>query len=66
MTTVRVHDLNELGYCMKSVRPWFARHEIDFLAFVRDGIDSETLLATNDEFARKAVEHAAKRERSDG
>ena len=66
MTTVKVQDCQELGYCMKSVRPWFAHHGIDFQKFVRDGVSEEALLATDDEFARKAVEHAKKREAADG
>lgn len=66
MTTVRVQDCQELGYCMKSVRPWFARHGIDFQKFVRDGVSASVLLATDDEFARKAVERAEKREAENG
>ena len=66
MTTVTARDCQELGYCMKSVRPWFARHDLDFRAFVRDGIDAEKLLALDDEFARKAVEQAERREQADG
>ena len=66
MTTVRVQDCQELGYCMKSVRPWFAHHGIDFQKFVRDGVAASVLLATDDEFARKVVEHAEQREAENG
>lgn len=66
MSIVRVQDCQELGYCMKSVRPWFARHGIDFQKFVRDGVDESVLLATDDEFARNAVANAKKREANDG
>ena len=66
MTIVRVQDCQELGYCMKSVRPWFAGHGIDFQKFVRDGVDEAVLLATDDEFARNAVANAKKREANDG
>ena len=60
MKKVTVQHCQQLGYCMKSVRPWFAQHQLDFRDFVRNGIDVEPLLATDDEFARKIVEHAQK------
>lgn len=56
VTVTPVH-CRELGYCMRSVRPWFDRHDLDFMDFVRNGIGGEKLLATNDEFARRIVKH---------
>lgn len=63
---VRTNHCQEMGYCMRRVRPWFAQHGLDFVDFVNNGIEPEKLLATDDEFARKIVEYARKKESSDG
>jgi hypothetical protein len=63
---IHVQDCREVGYCMKSVRPWFERHGLDWQKFVREGITAERLLATEDEYARQIVEHVRKREAADG
>lgn len=55
---ITAQHCQQLGYCMKSVKPWFASHGLDFRDFVRNGIEPEKLLATNDEYARKIVAHA--------
>lgn len=66
MTIVKAEDCQALGFCMKSVRIWANQHNIDFRAFVRNGVDAEILLATDDEFARQAVAQARKRELNSG
>ena len=58
---VTVHDCRKLGYCMKSVRPWFESHGLDFRDFVKNGIDAETLMKTNDELAFRAIDEAKRR-----
>ena len=49
-----------LGYCAKGVRAFLAGHGIDWLTFVREGIDEEVLLATGDQMALNVVEQARK------
>jgi peroxiredoxin len=66
MTKVTVQDCNAIGFCMKSVRPWFAQHDLDFKDFVKNGIDERILIKTNDAFAVRAVAQARKREAADG
>ena len=66
MTVVRLEDCVELGYCARAMRPWFAGHGLDFMSFVAEGLDEETLLALDDDFATKAVEQARRREAADG
>ena len=39
-------------------RTSFARHDLDFRAFLREGCDADTLLATGDAMAQRVVEHA--------
>lgn len=55
------------GFCLPLSREWFARHGLDFRAFVREGIDAERLLATGDGMAAALVKWAQEcEERADG
>jgi hypothetical protein len=45
------------GLCRRGARAWFDRYGLDWDSFRRDGIDSETLLATGDAFAIAVVAH---------
>lgn len=56
MIVERSH-LDDLGYCARGARRWFARMNLDWSAFVREGIDAEILLATGDAMAVRLVEH---------
>lgn len=46
------------GFCARGVRNWFQRHDLDYSDFLKNGIDEEILLATNDPMARAVVEQA--------
>jgi hypothetical protein len=61
MTIVRVEDCRALRYCMKGVRRYFARHELDFNAFLHDGLD-ESAFPTDDYFAQQVIAQAKIRE----
>ena len=52
---ITVSDLRRLGICASGQRRWFAEYGLDFKAFLRDVIDPESLLATGDAMAIKAV-----------
>ena len=56
--TVTIDDVRAVGLCVNGTRVWFARHDLDFRAFLRDGCDADTLLATGDAMAQRVVEHA--------
>jgi hypothetical protein len=56
--TVTIDDVRAVGLCVNGTRLWFARHNLDFRAFLRDGCDADTLLATGDAMALRVVEHA--------
>ena len=60
--TVTIDDVRAVGLCVNGTRAWFARHDLDFRAFLRKGLDAETLLATNDAMALRVVEHARTRQ----
>jgi len=46
------------GFCRRGGRRWFAERGWDWSAFVRDGIESDVLLATGDAFAIALVQAA--------
>ena len=59
--TVTIADVRAVGLCVNGTRVWFARHDLDFRAFLREGCDADTLLATGDAMAQRVVEHARTR-----
>ena len=56
--TVTIDDVRAVGLCVNGTRVWFARQDMDFRAFLRDGCDADILLATGDAMAQRVVEHA--------
>lgn len=54
------------GFCLKKARVRFREHGLDFKAFVRDGIDETTLLATGDGMAEALVRWAHESEGQNG
>lgn len=46
------------GFCHSQAREFFQAHDLDWLDFVRNGIDAERLIATGDALAIHVVEHA--------
>lgn len=58
MTTVLHRHCRELGYCNRGLRLWFAREGLDWAGFLKHGIAADTLRATNNAMAERAIEHA--------
>lgn len=56
--TVTIDDVRAVGLCVNGTRVWFARHDLDFRAFLREGCAADTLLATGDAMALRVVERA--------
>ena len=56
--TVTINDVRAAGLCVNGTRVWFARHDLDFRVFLREGCTAETLLATGDAMALRVVERA--------
>jgi hypothetical protein len=55
------------GFCRSGARQWFAAHDLDWTAFVKQGIDAEKLEVTGDALALTLVAWARKRaEQSNG
>lgn len=59
MRVTMVH-LQRCGFCARGARRWFDAHDLDFRDFLKYGIDAETLRATGDARALKAVKEAEK------
>ncbi len=56
-TVITIDHVRAVGLCVNGTRVWFARHDLDFRAFLRDGCTADTLLATGDAMALRVVEH---------
>lgn len=59
---IRMRDIRAARMCSRGARAWFLRHELDWPAFLRDGIDAEQVLATGDAMAFRVVEAARGRD----
>ena len=55
---VTIAHVRAAGLCVNGTRVWFARHDLDFRVFLREGCTAETLLATGDAMALRVVERA--------
>ena len=61
MTKVYIKDLRALGYCVRGVKKFCSKHDIDFKSFLQEGIDGDVLKQTKDGMAIKAIEIAEER-----
>lgn len=60
-------DITKAGYCARGARVFFQERDLDFRAFLKDGIDAQILIDTGDARAIKTVERKIEREgRADG
>jgi len=55
-------DVRALQYCNSGVREFCKKHGIDYSSFIKNGIDTKELEATNDVMAMALIENAKKRE----
>lgn len=58
MTVVQHRHCRELGYCNRGLREWFAREGLDWAGFLKHGIAADTLRATNNAMAARAISKA--------
>lgn len=59
---VTIDDVRRAGYCVSGARAWFRAREIDFAAFLKDGLPADEFLARGDHLAVDVVEKKIKRE----
>lgn len=55
---IYMQDMRNAKMCAKGVRSFFIKHGFDFQDFLKNGIDAQLLLSTNDTMARQVVEVA--------
>lgn len=55
---ITIDDVRAAGLCAHGTRTWFARHGLDFAAFLREGCEADVLLATGDAMAQRVVDRA--------
>lgn len=56
--TIRMSHVRQSKMCASGARAFFARYELDWSLFLKEGISSSLLEATNDAMALKVVEIA--------
>lgn len=58
MTTIWMRHIRANNLCAGGARAWFKSYGFDWRDFTANGIDSERLLATGDDFAKRVVDSA--------
>lgn len=58
---VTLKDVRTARLCLRGARGWFARHRLDYRAFVERGLPADVLAATGCEMARRAIAEAERR-----
>lgn len=62
---IKITDIRLAGHCATGAKQWFDDMGIDFKDFLKNGIDSEKLLATGDGLARQVVSRTKERRGED-
>ena len=63
---VTITDIRLAGHCVAGARDWFKAYDLDFREFIRNGMDSDILLATGDGLAVQVIERKLERESQNG
>ena len=58
---ITMRDIRKAKMCSRGARAFFERHDLDWDAFLKTGVDAQKLLATGDAMAAKVVEVASGR-----
>lgn len=52
---ITINDIRAQGYCVRGVKDWFERHDLDFKLFLNEGITEKKFLASGDDIAVQIV-----------
>lgn len=63
---VKMHHAKSLNYCSKGVKHWCVQHGINYIKFIKEGIDEDIILAIDDSMSKKVVERAREMENNNG
>lgn len=66
MSRITITDVRRAGHCARGAKDWFARHGMDFRAFLKEGIDEAEFLEKGDALALQVVNHKRLREMQGG
>lgn len=55
---VRMEHVRDARMCSRGARAFFARHNLDWQTFIKDGLPAEVIAATGDAMALQVVEVA--------
>lgn len=55
---VRMEHVRAARMCSRGARAFFARHNLDWQTFIKDGLPAEVIAATGDAMALQVVEAA--------
>ncbi len=58
---VTMNDVRAAGLCSHGAREFFARNQLDWMAFLNGGLPASVIMATQDGMAARAVAMARKR-----
>lgn len=52
---ITMNDVRKAGHCALGTKTWFEKYGFDFRDFLKNGIDEEKFLSTNDGLAQRIV-----------
>lgn len=55
---LRIEHVRKAKLCARGMRGWFARHDIDFMDFLKNGMPISKAEAMNDALANRVIEVA--------
>jgi hypothetical protein len=58
MTRVTMRHIRAAKLCRRGTKAFFERHDLDWIDFLKNGIEAEKLAATGDAMALRVVEIA--------
>ncbi len=56
MGNVKLQHVRSLGYCLKGIKKFLIKHNLDWKTFLKEGLPEEIITNINDEMAAKAIE----------
>jgi hypothetical protein len=63
---IKMHHAKALNYCSTGVKHWCKQNGINYLKFVKIGIDEDIVLSKGDGMARRVVKIAREMEKNNG
>jgi hypothetical protein len=63
---IKMHHAKALNYCSRGVKHWCNQNGINYLKFVKIGIDSDIVLSKGDDMGKRVVEIAKEMEKNNG